>query len=100
MKNLFWEIPKRTAPFTKLTRRLPIFATPKPRSSFYRAITIFAFPKRKPSRWLKSSSKTAKLSVHYYAAEGHGFTKRENQVDAMHRMIDWFDRYLKNAPSN
>jgi dipeptidyl aminopeptidase/acylaminoacyl peptidase len=47
---------------------------------------------------LKQNGKT--VDVHYYAAEGHGFTKRENQVDAMHRMIDWFDRYLKNAPSN
>jgi dipeptidyl aminopeptidase/acylaminoacyl peptidase len=38
--------------------------------------------------------------VHYYAAEGHGFTKRENQIDAMRQMIDWFDRYLKDTPSN
>ncbi|MGB8542451.1 MAG: S9 family peptidase [Candidatus Acidiferrales bacterium] len=47
---------------------------------------------------LKQSGKT--VDVHYYAAEGHGFTKRENQVDAMRRMTDWFDRYLKNTPSN
>jgi dipeptidyl aminopeptidase/acylaminoacyl peptidase len=25
----------------------------------------------------------------------HGFVKRENQVDAIRRTIDWFDRYLK-----
>jgi dipeptidyl aminopeptidase/acylaminoacyl peptidase len=47
---------------------------------------------------LKQNGKT--VDVHYYAAEGHGFTKRENQIDAMHRMTDWFDRYLKNTPSN
>jgi dipeptidyl aminopeptidase/acylaminoacyl peptidase len=47
---------------------------------------------------LKQNGKT--VDVHYYAAEGHGFTKRENQIDAMRRMIDWFDRYLKNTPSN
>jgi dipeptidyl aminopeptidase/acylaminoacyl peptidase len=47
---------------------------------------------------LKQNGKT--VDVHYYGAEGHGFTKRENQIDAMHRMIDWFDRYLKNTPSH
>jgi dipeptidyl aminopeptidase/acylaminoacyl peptidase len=47
---------------------------------------------------LKQNGKT--VDVHYYAAEGHGFTKRENQIDAMRRMIDWFDRYLKNTRSN
>lgn len=30
-----------------------------------------------------------------YAEEGHGFDKRENQIDALQRTIDWFDRYLK-----
>ncbi|MGD0545725.1 MAG: S9 family peptidase [Candidatus Acidiferrales bacterium] len=47
---------------------------------------------------LKQNGKT--VDVHYYGAEGHGFTKRENQIDAMHRMIDWFDRYLKNTASH
>ena len=35
------------------------------------------------------------VSAHYYPNEGHGFVKRENQVDAIRRTIDWFDRYLK-----
>jgi hypothetical protein len=35
------------------------------------------------------------VDVHYYPNEGHGFVKRENQIDAIRRMIDWFDRYLK-----
>ena len=42
---------------------------------------------------LKNAGKT--VDVHYYAAEGHGFAKRENQIDAIRRTIDWFDRYLK-----
>ncbi len=35
------------------------------------------------------------VAGHYYPNEGHGFAKRENQVDAIRRTIDWFDRYLK-----
>ena len=33
----------------------------------------------------------------YYPAEGHGFQKRENQLDSLKRTVDWFDRYLKPA---
>ena len=42
---------------------------------------------------LKSMGKT--IDVHYYPAEGHGFAKRENQIDAITRSIAWFDQYLK-----
>ncbi len=35
------------------------------------------------------------VDVHYYENEGHGFAKRENQIDAVRRTIDWFDKYLK-----
>ncbi len=35
------------------------------------------------------------VDAHYYLDEGHGFAKRENQIDAMQRTVDWFDRYLK-----
>ena len=38
------------------------------------------------------------VAAHYYPNEGHGFAKRENQVDAIRRTIDWFDRYLKAKP--
>ncbi|MDQ6799228.1 MAG: S9 family peptidase [Acidobacteriota bacterium] len=41
----------------------------------------------------KNAGKT--VDSHFYPAEGHGFAKRENQIDAIKRMIDWFDRYLK-----
>jgi len=42
---------------------------------------------------LKDAGKT--VDAHFYAEEGHGFLKRENQIDAIRRMVDWFDRYLK-----
>ena len=35
------------------------------------------------------------VDVHYYPNEGHGFVKRENQIDAIRRTIAWFDQYLK-----
>jgi dipeptidyl aminopeptidase/acylaminoacyl peptidase len=34
------------------------------------------------------------VDVHYYANEGHGFVKRENQIDAIKRTIAWFDYHL------
>jgi dipeptidyl aminopeptidase/acylaminoacyl peptidase len=35
------------------------------------------------------------VDVHYYSNEGHGFEKRENQIDAIRRTVEWFDKYLK-----
>jgi len=35
------------------------------------------------------------VDAHFYPNEGHGFVKRENQIDALERTIGWFDRYLK-----
>jgi dipeptidyl aminopeptidase/acylaminoacyl peptidase len=37
------------------------------------------------------------VEARYYAAEGHGFFKRENQIDSVQRIVDWFDRYLKGG---
>jgi len=37
------------------------------------------------------------VDAHYYPDEGHGFAKRENQIDAVRRTIEWFDRYLKGG---
>jgi dipeptidyl aminopeptidase/acylaminoacyl peptidase len=34
------------------------------------------------------------VDAHYYPNEGHGFEKRENQIDAVRRTIAWFDHYL------
>ena len=36
-------------------------------------------------------------AVIYYPQEGHGFAKRENQVDSLRRTIEWFDKYLKTG---
>jgi dipeptidyl aminopeptidase/acylaminoacyl peptidase len=38
------------------------------------------------------------VEAKYYPQEGHGFAKRENQIDAIRRTVDWFDRFLK-APA-
>jgi len=38
------------------------------------------------------------VDAHYYPDEGHGFSKRENQIDSMRRTVDWFDRYLRAVP--
>jgi dipeptidyl aminopeptidase/acylaminoacyl peptidase len=42
---------------------------------------------------LKEDGKT--VDAHYYANEGHGFAKRENQIDSIRRTLAWFDKYLK-----
>jgi dipeptidyl aminopeptidase/acylaminoacyl peptidase len=38
------------------------------------------------------------VDAHYYPNEGHGFEKRENQIDSIHRTVDWLDKYLKTPP--
>ncbi len=48
-------------------------------------------------RILKEQGKT--VDVKYYEHEGHGFARRENQIDSIRRTVEWFDRYLKNAPA-
>jgi dipeptidyl aminopeptidase/acylaminoacyl peptidase len=40
------------------------------------------------------------VDVHYYPEEGHGFSKREDQIDALTRTVDWFDRFLKPVASS
>jgi dipeptidyl aminopeptidase/acylaminoacyl peptidase len=42
---------------------------------------------------LKKQGRT--VDVVYYPQEGHGFLKREDQIDEIIRMVDWFDKYLK-----
>ena len=37
------------------------------------------------------------VEAHFYPNEGHGFAKRENQIDAIQRTVAWFDKYLKKA---
>jgi dipeptidyl aminopeptidase/acylaminoacyl peptidase len=44
---------------------------------------------------LKKQGRT--VDVVYYPQEGHGFMKREDQIDEITRMVGWFDKYLKDA---
>ena len=44
-------------------------------------------------RLLNKDGKT--VEAHYYSNEGHGFQKRENQIDSIRRTVAWFDKYLK-----
>jgi len=36
----------------------------------------------------------------YYADEGHGFFKRENQIDALERTVAWFDTNMPRRAAN
>lgn len=42
---------------------------------------------------LKANDRTAE--AHFYPGEGHGFFKRENQIDALERTVAWLEKYLK-----
>lgn len=54
-------------------------------------------PKEEAQQVVDLLKKDGKIvDVHYYPEEGHGFAKRENNIDAITRTVDWFDRYLKN----
>lgn len=44
---------------------------------------------------LKQAGKT--VDAVYYPAEGHGFRKREDLIDAQTREVKWFEKYLKGA---
>lgn len=44
---------------------------------------------------LKADGRT--VDAHFYPNEGHGFLKRENQIDALTRTVDWFDEHLKGG---
>jgi dipeptidyl aminopeptidase/acylaminoacyl peptidase len=47
---------------------------------------------------LKKEGRT--VDAHYYPAEGHGFSKRENQIDSLRRAVEWFDKYLKGGTAS
>jgi dipeptidyl aminopeptidase/acylaminoacyl peptidase len=46
--------------------------------------------------YLTKAGKTVDTKV--YPGEGHGFYKRENQIDSLERTVAWFDRYMTGAP--
>ncbi len=55
-------------------------------------------PKEEAEQVVAIYKETGKIvDSHFYPQEGHGFAKRENQIDAISRTVAWFDRYLKNA---
>ena len=55
-------------------------------------------PKEEADQVLAVMKKEGKVvDAHYYPGEGHGFAKRENQIDALRRTVEWFDRYLKRG---
>jgi dipeptidyl aminopeptidase/acylaminoacyl peptidase len=53
-------------------------------------------PKEEAEQIVDALHKDGKtVDVHYYPNEGHGFAKRENQIDSIQRTLEWFDKYLK-----
>ena len=53
-------------------------------------------PKEEAEQIVELLKKDGKVvDVHYYANEGHGFEKRENQIDSVRQTVEWFDKYLK-----
>jgi len=46
---------------------------------------------------LKKEGRT--VDAVYYPEEGHGFIKREHQIDELTRSVEWFEQYLHNAPA-
>jgi dipeptidyl aminopeptidase/acylaminoacyl peptidase len=47
---------------------------------------------------LKSQGNT--VEAHYYPQEGHGWRKREDQIDSLRRVVAWFARYLMAKEGN
>jgi dipeptidyl aminopeptidase/acylaminoacyl peptidase len=43
---------------------------------------------------MKANGRT--VEAHFYPGEGHGFDKREDQIDALERTVAWFEKYLKH----
>jgi dipeptidyl aminopeptidase/acylaminoacyl peptidase len=53
-------------------------------------------PKEEAQQVIDILKKEGRLvEAHFYPNEGHGFVKRENQIDAIRRTINWFDQHLK-----
>jgi dipeptidyl aminopeptidase/acylaminoacyl peptidase len=42
---------------------------------------------------MKANGRT--VEAHFYPGEGHGFFKREDQIDALERTVAWLEKYLK-----
>ncbi len=57
----------------------------------------FPIQSRRMFHALKGLGTTVKLVM--YPDEQHGYRARETILDALYQQIDWFDTYVKNAPS-
>jgi dipeptidyl aminopeptidase/acylaminoacyl peptidase len=57
-------------------------------------IRVPPYEAEKVAEVLSKAGKTVDIKV--YAGEGHGFFKREDQIDALERTVAWFDRYMGN----
>jgi dipeptidyl aminopeptidase/acylaminoacyl peptidase len=47
---------------------------------------------------LKKEGRT--VDAVYYPEEGHGFIKREHQIDELTRAVEWLQKYLQNTPAS
>jgi len=55
-------------------------------------------PKEEAEQVVALLKKDGKMvDAHYYPNEGHGFEKRENQIDSIRRTVAWLDKYLKGS---
>jgi dipeptidyl aminopeptidase/acylaminoacyl peptidase len=53
-------------------------------------------PKEEAEQVVKIYQENGKtVDAKFYPQEGHGYAKREDQIDSLRRVVDWFDRYLK-----
>jgi dipeptidyl aminopeptidase/acylaminoacyl peptidase len=88
--------PVRTARSMSRIHRSPSSVRPALHCWCCREITISGYRKKRPNRWLRFyKKKGAPYRPTTIRTKGHGFSKRENQVDAIERTIAWFDKYLK-----
>ena len=60
-----------------------------------KALRVPAYEAEQVVEYLQKAGKIVDSTI--YVEEGHGWQKRENQIDALKRTIDWFDRYLKKV---
>jgi dipeptidyl aminopeptidase/acylaminoacyl peptidase len=53
-------------------------------------------PKEEADQVIELLKKDGKsVDVHYYPHEGHGFEKRENQIDSIRRTVEWLNATLR-----
>jgi dipeptidyl aminopeptidase/acylaminoacyl peptidase len=57
-------------------------------------IRVPPYEAEKVAEVLSKAGKTVDIKV--YPGEGHGFFKREDQIDALERTVAWFDRYMSS----